>query len=570
MTSNSKTKILLAFLILTVSFIYGLPHLVMIKKLGKEYDPIAITNLASIPSDKGFAYSPYVNQIIKGGFFLKEAYTFEYRNFPTPYVGETFSSNLLAKLSSTTGSIQNAFLATDFIMPPIIFLILYLISKVFIKDSFFAASTAFLTTILRDLILVLPYPKATYEYIFAQANQQQFLHYSRAFHPQITFPLFALSLLLLFKLVSKPDTNKALLLGVLVGISFYAYLFYWTFLVFFLSTLSIVFLIKREYRIAFLILSALGLSFVIGSFYFYNIHKFYSLEFAQDFTEKMTGPSIPFNPMVFRFLLIPIIFGVMFKKYTRTKISFITLFVSGVLIILTSKFLVGRDLETLHYVRRVMIPLGTIACLSVLYIVVKGNNILKKTVSISLILLAIISGIKTQLTATNILAGQLTINHNRTDLFNWFKINTQKDSVIGTLDADLNKLISSKTNNYTYFPPTLRTITPTFEELERYIILSNLLGIDVQTQKKSLDKYLDYIYFAKVYITSSNREPIRKLAEDEIDKNKNGLWIKNFSKYKINYIVVSNLKNQDINPDINFLVPITSINNYIIFSVKTN
>ena len=129
-------KILLPLLIIVMSVIYGLPHLIIVKKLGQSYDPLVISASSPVARDKTFAYAPFVKFILKGNIFLGESYTKEYSSYPTPFLGETFPSIIMAILSLATGSIDRAFLAADFIFPPIILVLIFLIAKIYIKSNY--------------------------------------------------------------------------------------------------------------------------------------------------------------------------------------------------------------------------------------------------------------------------------------------------------------------------------------------------------------------------------------------------------------------------------------------------
>src|SRR3990167_10419890 len=182
--NNLIKQLMLPFLIILISLIYGFPHVLLISRLGVNYTPLALTGESRIARDEAFAYAPEVNYILKGHFFLKDAYVAEYSNYPTPFMGESAPSLVFALLAKLTGSVENAFIAADFIFPPIIFVLLYIITNIFIKNKLYSAAVAFLTVIARDFIAVIPYPHATFQYLTFAEGQNYLLYFSRAFRSE--------------------------------------------------------------------------------------------------------------------------------------------------------------------------------------------------------------------------------------------------------------------------------------------------------------------------------------------------------------------------------------------------
>ncbi|MDO8487477.1 MAG: hypothetical protein Q7S45_04235 [Candidatus Curtissbacteria bacterium] len=568
MKKLTQERLLLSLFIILVSIIYGLPHIKMIHKLGSKYNPIGLSEIASIPKDKAYAYAPYVNYIAKGNFPLRETYVYEYKDSQTPYIGETLPATLLAILSKVTGSIPMGFLAADFIFPPIIFVMLYLVARLFIKNHLFALSAAFLAVILRDLVFVIPYPHATFQYLTDAENQQQFLHYSRAFHPQVSFFFFIMSVFSLLKLVSNPNKKIAVLLGIFFGLQFYSYLFDWTYFSVFFSVIFIFFLVKKDFKIIKSMLIAGTVAAIIGSFYFINGYQFSRLDIAQDFIRKMTGQSVPFPIATLRFLLIAALFFISKKRRDNKFITLFLFLLTGVAMVAISKFVIGRDLETFHYLRRALVPFATVSLFIIVYnIIARSSKRIIFTLSIAAIAITLFTGIRTQVIATNVLSPWLIYDHDQVNLFSFLKEHTPKDSVIGTLNIDLNYLIPVYTNNRIYFPPTLRTITPTYEEVDRYIILANLLGLDSKWQKKSLDTYLFYMFHAIVYSTGGETSKVRNQTEEKIQESADN-WVNSSGKYRLDYLIVT-ASDSNIKPDLRFLHPLTTVDKYTIFTYLT-
>lgn len=577
-----RQKVLISFFIVLVSLIYGLPNIILTAKLGEDYNPLVITSLSPIARDEAFAYAPFVNHILKGNFFVRDTYVYEYENFPTPYIGETAPALVFAFLSKLTGSIRNAFITADFIFPPIIFLMLYFVSRKLIENHFYAMAISFLAVIARDFIAVIPYPHETLQYLTVAENQNFFLYFSRAFHPQLTFIFFISSFLLSVEVVSRPNRKLSIILmGIISGILFYSYIFYWTYFFVFLTFVILFYAFKKNLDVIKALVFALIIALIIGSIYFINIFQFFGLDFYQDFVTKTSRLFLPLPVTLLRYLGILLLFFLIVPKknhsfYSQKNFVYLMFMflLTGVLIAPLSKFVLGSDLEVFHYLRRALMPFATLAFLIVLYCLVWQRKILINALTLAILTITLLVGIKTQVLASEKVLNYQVIDHDREALFSWFKKNTPPNSVIASLNLTLNSLIPAFTSNRIYFPPTDRTITPTYEGVERYSILANILGIDSSWQKQNLDNTISYMFLFQAYhptdetIGMDLNSPRRIWAEQEIDKLSNGKWKDILGKYKLDYVIVSPDELPIANPHLQLLEPITSIGEYIIFKSK--
>lgn len=562
-------KFILPTLIILTSIIYGLPHILLISKLGNSYTPFTLTG-SPIARDETYAYAPEVNYILKGHLFLKDAYVYEYSNYPTPFMGETAPSLVFALLSKLTGSIENAFIASDYIFPPIIFFLLYIVTNKLIKNRLYAVAVAFLTTIARDLIAVIPFPHETFQYLTFVEGQNYLLYFSRAFHPQVTFIFFIISFISFLNLIKYPASRKYIIYsGILFGSLFYSYIFYWTYFAAFYFLIIVYFLVQKEKEILKSLIIAGFIAFIIAVPYLYNIYSFYKLEIAADFVAKSSLDNVPLPITLIRYFLVAALLYLTTRK-KDTKFKILVLFIlAGVLITPISKMLIGQDLETFHYLRRALMPFATIGLFTSIYFILGGKKIQINILSIIILIAFLGYGINVQVVASGKIQNSHIKDSNREEVFHWLSNNTQKESVVGSVNTDFESLIPVYTQNRVFFPPTDRTVTPTHEGVTRYAILSNLLNINSDWQKKNLDKIISYLFIYQSYdenrslnISSSKR----KEAENEIDLESQGSWKESLKKYRLDYVVVTPVEIEQIKINPTILKYETSFGNYYIFS----
>ena len=575
---NHRFRLTFASLILLISLIYGLPNIYLTYKLGKNYSSPLANRSSSIGTDESTLYAPAVNYISQDHVFLKDVYVAEYANYPTPFIGESAPSIVMAILAYITGTIDNAFIAADFIFPALIFALLYVFSSHFIKSGYFALITSFTASISRDFIATVPNPFSIIDYLKYGDSHNEFLYLSRSFHPQISFIFFLSSMTLLLHLIKKPALKTSIILGISFGLLFYTYIFYWTYFLVFITLVFIYFTFKKDFKIVKLLIISVLIGISFGLYYFQNIFNFYSLSIASDFTEKFTVTSSPIPLTLFRHVFIAILLWLVISAKDRKNIFlkkelkyfYVALILVGIFFPLASK-IIGKDLETLHYIRRGLMPFTTVALFITIYYFFKNNKYFLKSFITFIFAGFLFFALTIQVRATKNIQFSEAKGDDQKDVLGWFKHFTPKNSVIGSLDTCFNMLIPVYTNNKVYFPPTYRSITPTYEENERYAILSNLLGIDPSDQKKDLEKIASYVFSFKAYNQKKRTfeiDPKRKiLAETQLDVLSR-IDIKSLiRRYQIDYMVVRADYINNTNPHFELLKPLTSVNGYVIFKV---
>jgi len=567
---TSKDKIVLTVFILLVCVIYGLPHIIMSAKLGKNYTPFSLSPNSPIASDETYGYAGFANYIYRGHILLKDAYVYEYRNFPTPLIADNIPAIAYALLAKISGSLEKAYIISDFISPPILFVMIYLFTKMFIKNNYFAIATAFIIVIARDFVSVIPYPQATFKYITFADYQNSLLYLSRGPHPQFSFIIFLASIWSLFNLTDQNKTKHILISGILSGLLFYTFMFYFSYFSLLFVIMIIFYVARRNFDIVRrLVLFGLVVA-AIASYYFYNVIKFYSLSIAQDFTEKMSLPYLYLNPTLLRYVAILIFFYISARKKDVKFYNLCLVILVGIIIIPIFKLIIGRDPTTFHFVRFALMPFATVAFFVALFnLFFYKSQRLVIYISVILISVGMYLGFKTQIIATKNITQYHKINSERQEVFNWLNMNTSANDVVGSLDDDFNFLTSVYTRNWVYFPYSSRTIMPTYEGATRYILLSNLLGISAEKQKSNLEEKLSYIFRYRVYNQDNHYDfnsPQRIWLDEEIDRlSYSGTWQTLLRKFQLNYIVISPQELSRTNPNPLFLKPIESINGYLIF-----
>lgn len=567
-----KDKSILFITIIVLTVFYALPSIFLTLQLGYLYTPLTANSPAPFARDEGYAYAPFVNYILKGNVSVGEVYSKEYSNYPTPFKGETLPSVILAFFTKVFGSVEKAFIVSDIIFPPLIFLLLYKITKLFTEKTLLATSIAFVATVSRDFIAVIPFPHLIIQLLTFQEGQNFPLFLSRAFHPQVTFPIFLLFVLSVFNQLKDPQSKtKVLLTGLFLGALFYSYIFYWTYALFFLGLLFMFMLLQKKLDIAKNIFLSGLIAALIALPYLFNMFNFYNTEIAADFVNKASLPGLPFPLTVLRYLAIIVIFWIVLRKKNSYVNTFVILLLAGILIAPVTKLLLGQDLETFHYLRRALMPLATLSIFIVFFKSFEKYIKLQKVIALLLLLLFSVYAINAQITSSKITKKVLTKNQDERLVFHWLKEHAKKEDVVGSLDTDFNLFIPVYTKSFTYFPPTDRTVMPANEGVQRFIILSNLLGVEKENQKENMVNILSYLFIYQAYNKDHDLDPNspkRYEAESEIENfDVNSLSLQ-LNRYELDYLVLTPQHLKLSSPNLTHLEPYVVINEYIIFKVK--
>lgn len=568
-----RFKLFLTICIITVAVIYGLPNIILNIKLEGDYTPLTITGNSPIARDEAFAYAPFVNYIQTGHFFVRDVYVSEYSNAPTPFIGESLPSAVFAILSALSGSIEKAFIIGDFIFPPIIFFLTFSLASFFLKNKYYALSVAFFTVLARDFITVIPFPHATFQYLTVAEGQNYLLYLSRAFHPQLTFIFFLAAFISFLKLSLDPSKKIWIIAtGLFFGSLFYSYVFYWTYFSLFFLMVSVYSLITKNWKLLRSLFATGVIVFALSFYYLIIIYQFHNLDLYRDFVEKTSLDTLPIPVTLLRYLCLAVTFFLISRK---VKPGFYTIFIfilTGIIIGPFSKVLLGQDLETFHYIRRALQPFATIVFMIIIYDLTKRYKNFIGVLSVLIFTTALFLGLRTQIIASEKISQSHILDLDQREVFNWLRNNTSQDSVVGSVNTTFNSLIPVFSNNKTFFPPTDRTIMPSIEGVERYAILSNVLGIDKNWQKKNLDNIVSYLFVYQSYDDQNNLDLNslrRRQAEEQIESvsKKNLKW--EIDKYKLDYIVITPEELSIVHLNLNIVKSITSFDQYIIFKIET-
>ncbi len=230
-----------------IALIYGLPNIFFIASLGDAYRGIPMLQTPNEAS-----YLARIQEVLDGHEALGSPFFFEYKDAPplSPPTGEW-----LYALPSLLFGITPAatLILSKFILPAILFLLVYAVLLRLTGDGGLPHK---LNAIACGLLIVLGYDLVDYRtvlsYLTGASSPGSFLLWARPVHPILGGIFFFSFLLSVLALVQNTPRQKSALAAasLLLALMFSTYFFSWGTALSVLAALVIIFLARREYRVA--------------------------------------------------------------------------------------------------------------------------------------------------------------------------------------------------------------------------------------------------------------------------------------------------------------------------------
>ena len=242
---NKNFYLILIVFVLLVSIFYGLPQFLIWKNQTANDQPFILSQFTEF-NDEGYYYLQAAREAYDGHIPPKDFF-FD-RGEQKPVVFNPLPPIIFSSFIHLTGNINTAYILANFILPPILFLILFFLGLlIFQKNrwwSLFFSFTAILTPIALNL------PAAFYSLDnFSNIILKNFypgvktilprLFWSRVDYPMVTHLIYLPAIISFLMFWKQPKIKTAILSGIFTGLLFYTYFHFWTF---WLTVLGLVFI----------------------------------------------------------------------------------------------------------------------------------------------------------------------------------------------------------------------------------------------------------------------------------------------------------------------------------------
>lgn len=339
-----------------------------------RFDP-SYQGIEFFGTDGELNYVAQVHAIYNGNF--KFGNVFFYEGQDEPYIRQSLPAILTAVVGKVLFlNVPQAIVVAKVVFPFITFLLVYALVFVLTRRRD-ASLLGALFVLLSPATTALLDPKVWLPLISHGAfpgSDPQFLHYARPINPQVSNLFFFGYLLTIFSLwygnATQTSRRRIILVAVatlILGLSFYTYLFTFTLLFAMSGILWLIFLLRRDWqKLVDLTLIGTG-GLIIGIPYYINMYQAVHSTHWADLSVRV-GQLLTHQPLISRVTLgVAALFVLLHRKLDAFGIFTVAL-LAGVFLVSNQQIITGRSIPIpQHYHWYYMAPLAGFILINLLY-----------------------------------------------------------------------------------------------------------------------------------------------------------------------------------------------------------
>lgn len=471
---------------LIIGFIFGLPHLyIPFLQGGNEYTPLVVNGVNGMTVDETL----YASQIREGydNLFSYDPANYEHKNDVNVFFWNLFSQIVLGLLTHLTGSVPNTYIVCDFILPPIIFLLIVFFLLKMINNKIISVmggvSVLLLTPLFSRTYFILLLVPRLVSVIFEDPICGLY-YFDRLPHIQFSFIILILTIILLYLSLRNLNYYLGILSGIFSGLLFYTYAGYAPFFLSSIFIFTLYLLIKKNVKSLKIILTCLISSFIMSIPFWINYIKYTSLPFYNDLMarsglELSHSPSLMISALILGFIII---FWYL-QKEKKIDFYYLSSFViGGGIICYNIQVITGYNIMKYHWLETATNPLFVILLIFMFGQFINDNikefNLKRifapfkkhyKPICLFFIIFLLMYGVNHQIKYSQNTYEYYKIPPTSTEALNWLNDNTQKEDVVLGLGIETLFLIPVYTHNNYYIPNYAFTVEPPPEMWERLL-----------------------------------------------------------------------------------------------------
>ena len=503
-----------------VALVYGSFHLFMLQeatRLGGKYRPAIVEG----NFDEGY-YALRAAEAFRGDFPVGDTNLYEFRN--SPAFLPILNPLVIALLGWISGSLENAFMLSDFLFPPIIFMFVYLIARELIsrRDASIAFGALFMIAPKFALL-----PSSAALPFFSSLRS---LYFSRFEYPNVTFVFFAAALYFILRTLKRPDQNSMIAAGVSTGLLFYTYFYDWTYILCGLLLLVLFLVFAKEYDRAKRIGGVIALALLVSVFYWVNFLKLIALPAFADLAERiglehgrMFRLEIVWTSYVRGLLLVFILWSAGEIRRHKETLLFFAAFLLPIIVLLNVQVVTGFVPHPDHWHRTQFLILA-LSLFVIFFALLKSYehafSKLPESVCRMCAVVVIVGSLWYGINVNHSLSAQdgalFIKDQSHAYAYEWLRNNTRAGSVVGTLSSRTNDEIILYTDNYIFTPNGLQTVASTEEIWRRAMFMGKIFNL-TRDEFEAMVKAQTLYFFVDQYRNASFNSYMKRMVREVPD-----------------------------------------------------
>ena len=472
----TKRHLIVFLNVLGAALLCSLPHWASWLANKGDYTPFSVDpSVSESIYDESHYYATGPRRFMVTGSLDAELDTYELRHLRSG--APTLHSVLIGGGARLLGSVEAAWALSDAVFPALLWLLIYVWAGA-------ATDSILLRTAAAWGTLVFPMGPRN-SLLLGWASLIQPLEITRTSQPELSFPVLLLAAYLAYRALCNSSLKYAVAAGVLAGVEFYGYYYYWVALYSGLGVLALVCAAQRKWCAVRQISVIIAVGALVGIRFFY-------LAVSKDGDDQLArfnirGAGVNSVGLLLLcitawalFALLRRIDGSTADRFRWTAAALLTLLVGGC-IGLNFHLITGLNLQhTSHFSNRLLQPIGfLLICLATMAWLHRNGHSKATWVRVA-------AGVA--------LAGSLFVGFYRhyqvsvrthdahrlsspaMQLLIWIREHVPPLEVIGTVDEEISLLLPTVTPQWGFVPVQMRSMASNQEIAFRYWVLSKIIG----------------------------------------------------------------------------------------------
>ena len=501
-----------------VGVLCGGPHCLMAMRAaaqGKVYAPQVVQDVSALTADETTYYAPRIREVLDGHLLSADPDGLEHKD-STPFLGQAWLDCLAAGALGfiANRSVPNVFILCDFLLPPFCFLVLFAICRRLGAPQWVSIAASLVSVLAHDQV-TLPIAFAanpSWDMISERlhlVSSARPVEFCRLTVPQLAFIPCAGAILGLITLHYHPRPRRAIFTGVLLGLLFYCYVFYWTFVLAGGALLVASGLVMRQGRRGIpMILAALAIGVLVGLPVIYQAIMPEGFAGKEELLARQSwgGRHIRWGFQKHDLALL----AALLLLYPKRRREFVplTAFLLAPFACIFGARVVGMNTQEWHWLGRCWQPWSALTAVMMLWAWIAAiqerrsaraqaqtpellHGARRADVGLSIVfgalaVLALAYTANDHCRFSQDMASSYTISSELHQALTELNLRTEKDSVVMCLDANMLALIPVYTHCNVYLPYCIVSPIPTDELIDRAAVTFGAYGLDEAAMSKLL------------------------------------------------------------------------------------